>query len=157
MKHILEEFVKNILQDNNDYSEFTKELKSMKDKSGNKYLDEDDKVIYRIPKRGLMTNLLIFTTKKLIVGNRGNWDDDLHFYYENFITHKIIQKKFFFIKLDLLVKPEFDKDWGGSMCEFYVNKKYSKSYKDLHCNILTMYNPDLFDTNTNWDKVISGE
>ena len=149
MKHILEVFVKNILQDNNDYSEFTNELKSMKNSSGEKYLDDDDKVIYRVPKRGLMTNLLIFTTKKLIVGNRGNWDNDLHFYYENFITHKIIQNKFFFIKLDLLVKPSYD-------CEFYVNKKYAKSYKELHCNILTMYNPDLFNANTDWDKVISG-
>ena len=149
MKHILEVFVKNILQDNNDYSEFTNELKSMKNSSGEKYLDDDDKVIYRVPKRGLMTNLLIFTTKKLIVGNRGNWDNDLHFYYENFITHKIIQNKLFFMKLDLLVKPSYD-------CEFYVNKKYAKSYKELHCNILTMYNPDLFNANTDWDKVISG-
>tara|TARA_B100000780_G_scaffold144282_1_gene100892 strand:- start:681 stop:1133 length:453 start_codon:yes stop_codon:yes gene_type:complete len=149
MKHILEVFVKNNLQDNNDYSEFTNELKSMKNSSGEKYLDDDDKVIYRVPKRGLMTNLLIFTTKKLIVGNRGNWDNDLHFYYENFITHKIIQNKLFFMKLDLLVKPSYD-------CEFYVNKKYAKSYKELHCNILTMYNPDLFNANTDWDRVISG-
>lgn len=149
MKHILEVFVKNNLQDNNDYSEFTNELKSMKNSSGEKYLDDDDKLIYRVPKRGLMTNLLIFTTKKLIVGNRGNWDNDLHFYYENFITHKIIQNKLFFMKLDLLVKPSYD-------CEFYVNKKYAKSYKELHCNILTMYNPDLFNANTDWDRVISG-
>ena len=149
MKHILEVFVKNNLQDNNDYSEFTNELKSMKNSSGEKYLDDDDKVIYRVPKRGLMTNLLIFTTKKLIVGNRGNWDNDLHFYYENFITHKIIQNKLFFMKLDLLVKPSYD-------CEFYVNKKYAKSYKALHCSILTMYNPDLFNANTDWDRVISG-
>jgi hypothetical protein len=155
MKHILEVFVENNLQDNKDYNEFTKELKSMKNHNGEKYLDDDDKVIYRIPKRGLMTNLLMFTTKKLIVGNRGNWDDDLHFYYENFLTHKIIQNKIFFIKLDLLVKPLYDKDLGGSPYEFYVNKKYAKSYKELHCNILTMYNPDLFDANTNWDKVIS--
>jgi hypothetical protein len=155
MKHILEFFIENYLQDIKDYSEFTKELKLLRTISGKKYLDDDDKVIYEIPQRGLMTNLLIFTTKKLIIGNRGNWDDDLHFDYKNLISFKITQNKLFFRKLDLLVTPMYDRDWGGGFCEFYVNKNYADSYKALHCNILTMCYPDSFDTSTNWDIVMS--
>ena len=96
MSHVLEHFVKNILNHSVNYDDTTLKLKSMKNSFGDNIIDENDKVIFIIPNRGKMTNMLIYTTKKLIVGNRGDWDADLDFDYNEFISFRVIQRKFFF-------------------------------------------------------------
>ena len=155
MSHVLEHFVKNILNHSVNYDDTTLKLKSMKNSFGDNIIDENDKVIFIIPNRGKMTNMLIYTTKKLIVGNRGDWDADLDFDYNEFISFRVIQRKFFFKKLDLCITPSYDKDWGGGGSDFYVDKNHANTYKELHCNILTMCYPDTFDTSTDWEKVMS--
>jgi hypothetical protein len=144
MKNEIEEFVKVDLNINFDYSELTDKLKSTQDKYGENYIDKDDRVIYKIPKRWIMTNLIVYTTKKIIVGNRGGWDGDLHFTYDEFISFKLKQRKLFFRKLDLCVTPSYDEFAGGGSSPFYVNRNYADNYKALHHRILKIYYPNLF-------------
>ena len=123
-------------------------------------IDSDDEVIYFIPSKNFMTNRLIFTSKKLIVKNRGDWGDDLEFKYEEFINFRVIQRKLLFIKMDLSVTPDYDRSkfhHTQLSLEFFVQKKHAEAFTSLFCNILTLKYPQFFNTETNWKKVLLRE
>ena len=139
---ILKQFVLQNMPNVGDYKLYTDHCIK------NGLIDSDDEIIYAIPSRKKMSNTLLYSNSKLVVGNRGNWDGDLSYNYKEFITFKYVQYKFLFKKLDISVKPELG--W-----EFFVNRDYAGPFKAIQATILQMYFQELYNENTNWNEVFS--
>ena len=118
----------------------------------NGVIEEEDKILYDMPAKNLMTNNIYFSKEKLIVENRGDWSEDKIFNYEDFITFRVLQRKLFFIKMDLSVTPNYDISWGGGHNEFFVWKPFSNTFILLYKEILKIHYPKTFNENTDWES-----
>ena len=116
----VKEYIKQNLPVHNDISQTTLKIK--------KSLEKGEQVLYHIPK-GKISNSFIFTTKKLIVGDRSNiWGKDLSILIDEFTLIEITQNYFLFMKMDLMLK--------FYVFEFFVNKKYSDHFQKLLYEII---------------------